>query len=170
VPLRRRAPSAEPEDVAALGRELSKLDPWAFWTVVLEPGEGASFAVLGVTGAFVAAPCALEGYLVAEGRRLAVDGVAVSGFREVKRAARALRGRLLGAGAATEEVTPLIVLTRARAGAPREHGGVRVLRPEDVIPTITGRDRVLDPSTAERLAQRVGRVLPGPAERPAEEP
>jgi hypothetical protein len=170
VPLRRPAASAPPEDVARLRRELLKLDPWAFWTVQLEAGVGASFAVLGVTGAFVAAPCPLDGYLVAEGRRLVVDGVEVGGLRELRRAAKDLRGNLLGAGAATADVTPVLVLTRARAGAPREHAGVQVLRPEDVIPAITGRDRILDPSTAERLARRLGTVLSGPAERPAEEP
>jgi hypothetical protein len=170
VPLRRSAASVPPEDVARLARELLKLDPWAFWTVSLEPGAGASFAVLGVTGAFVAGPCALDGYLVAEGKRLVVDGVEVGGFRELRRAAKDLRGNLLGAGAATEDVIPLMVLTRARAGAPREHAGVRVLRPEDVVPAITGRDRVLDPSTAERLARRLGAVLGGPAQPTPEEP
>jgi len=169
VPFRRPAPAAEPQDVARLGRELLRLDPWSFWTVELEPGGDASFAVLGVTGSFVAVACGLEGYLVAEGRRLVVDGREVGGFREAKRAAKTLRGKLLDIGASTAEVTPLIVLTRAVAGGPREHDGVRVLRPEDVVPTITARERVLDPSTAERLAHRLGRVLPGPAQRPLED-
>ncbi len=137
--------------------------------MVLEPGDGAAFAVLGVTGAFAVAACGLEGYLVAEGRRLLVDGREVGGFRDVKRAARTLRGKLLLAGAGTAEVTPLIVLTRAVAGAPKERAGVRVLRPEDVVPTITSRERVIDPSTADRLAHRLGRVLAGPAQRPAED-
>jgi hypothetical protein len=166
---RRTASNHDPEDVAGLGRILLKLDPWSFWAVELEPGAGAAFAVLGVTGAFVVVPCGLEGYLVAEGRTLLVDGRPLGGFREVKAAARALRGKLLGAGAATAEVTPLIVLTRAIAGAPKERSGVLVLRPEDVVPAITGRERVLDPSTAERLARRLGRVLAGPVQRPAEE-
>jgi hypothetical protein len=169
VPLRKPAAGAPPEDVARLGRELLKLDPWAFWTVQLEPGASASFAVLGVTGAFVAAPCALDGYLVAEGRKLVVDGVEVGGFRELRRAAKSLHGSLLGAGASTADVTPVMMLTRARAGAPREHAGVQVLRPEDVIPAITGRERILDPSTAERLARRLGTVLGGPAQSPPEE-
>jgi len=166
---RRTGPSAAPEDVALLARVLLRLDPWAFWSVELEPAAGASFAVLGVTGAFVAAPCGLPGYLVAEGGRLLVDGREIGGFRELKRAARVLRGKLLSAGASVTETVPVIVLTRAVAGAPRERAGVRVLRPEDVVPAITGRERVLDPSTAERLARRLGRVLTGPVQRPAEE-
>jgi hypothetical protein len=47
---------------------------------------------------------------------------------------------------------------------------VQVLRPEDVIPAITGRDRILDPSTAERLARRLGTVLGGPGQPTPEEP
>ncbi|MGZ8606848.1 MAG: hypothetical protein ACXWXQ_07370 [Actinomycetota bacterium] len=160
---------AGPEDVARLGRELVKLDPWAFWTVELDSGAGSSFAVLGITGAFVAAPCGLEGYLVAEGRRLLVDGREVGGYRDVRRVAKTLKGKLLSVGASSTDVTPVIVLTRAMAGAPRERAGVRVLRPEDVLPAITARERVLDPSTAERLARSLGRVLAGPVERPPDE-
>jgi hypothetical protein len=166
----RRAPAApDPEDVARLGAVLLKLDPWAFWTVELDRGSGASFAVLGVTGAFAVTSCGLDGYLVADGRRLLVDGKEVRGFREVKKAARALRGKLLGIGASTSDVVPLIVLMRAVAGAPRDQAGVRVVRPEDVVRTITARERVLDPSTAELLARRIGRVLPGAATRPVED-
>lgn len=166
---RRPAPSAGPEDVAALGRELLKLDPWAFWPVELGPGVGASHAVVGVTGALVATPNGLEGYLVAEGRHLVVDDRRVGGFREARHAARWLRGKLLGIGASTSEVTPAIVLTKARAGAPREHRGVVVLRLEDVVPAITGRERVLDPTTAERLAARIGRPLTRRGEQPDED-
>lgn len=155
MPLFRAASAPDPDDVALLGRQLRKLDPWAFWPVELDPGVGASFAVLGVTGAFVAAPCGLEGYLVAEGRRLVVDGRRVGGFRDVKRAARFVHGKLLGIGASTSSVVPILVLTRARAGAPRDHAGVRVLRPEDLVPAITTREHVLDPSTAQRLANRL---------------
>jgi hypothetical protein len=155
MPLFRVAPPPDPEDVTLLARELRKLDPWAFWPVELDPRRGASFAVLGVTGAFVAAPCGLDGYLVAQGGKLLVDGRRVGGFRDVKRAARFVHGKLLGIGAATSTVVPMLVLTRARAGAPREHAGVRVLRPEDLLPAITAGEHVLDPSTAERLANRL---------------
>jgi hypothetical protein len=166
MPLFRVAPPPDPEDVTLLARELRKLDPWAFWPVELDPRRGASFAVLGVTGAFVAAPCGLDGYLVAQGGKLLVDGRRVGGFRDVKRAARALRGRLMRIGSANADVTPVIVLTRASAGAPRERGRVRVLRLEDVVPVLTRREHVLDPSTAERLARQLGTVIAGPARPP----
>ena len=138
MPLLRSTPVAGPEDVARLRRELLKLDAWAFWAVELEPASGASFAVLGVTGAFAVAACGLEGYMVVEGRRFLVDGRAIGGFRDVKRAAKVLRGRLIAIGSANTDVTPAIVLTRAAAGAPRERGGVRVLRLEDVVRTVHG--------------------------------
>jgi hypothetical protein len=50
---------------------------------------------------------------------------------------------------------------RATAGAPREHRGVRVVRPQDIVAEITTRERTLDPGTAQRLAGRLGRVLKG---------
>jgi hypothetical protein len=168
MPFLRSTPPAGPEDVAVLRRVLLRLDPWAFWAVELEPASGASFAVLGVTGAFAIAACGLEGYLVVEGRRFLVDGRAIGGFRDAKRAAKALRGRLINIGSANTDVTPVIVLTRASAGAPRERRGVLVLRPEDVVPAITRRERVLDPSTAERLARQLGPVVAGPVD-PREE-
>ena len=161
--LRRDRLITDPADVVALGRELTRLDPWSFWTVQLEPTTGAAYAVLGTTGAFVAAPSSLEGYLVAEGRDLVVDGARLGGFGDLRRAAKWLTGRLTSIGASSTDVVSMLVLMRATAGAPRDHRGARVVRPEDIVREITSRDRVLDPSTAERLAGRLGRVLPRPA-------
>jgi hypothetical protein len=125
--------------------------------------------VLGTTGAFVLGACPLEGYLVAERRGLTIGDQRVGGFREIRAAAKSLRGNLTAIGSVSTDVAPILVLTRAIAGAPREHGGVHVVRPEDVVPAITGRRErdVLDPSTAQRLAERIGRPLraaSGPAE------
>lgn len=161
---RSQPPSVQPADAARLRRELLRLDPWSFWTVEIE--SDATFAVLGVTGAFAIAPCGLGGYLVAEGRKLLVDGVPVGGFRELRRVAKRLRGELIGIGASSRGVVPVLCLTRAVAGAPRDHGGVRVVRARDLAREITDRERVLDPSTAERLASRIGRVLSGRVDRP----
>jgi hypothetical protein len=157
----RRPHPPEPSDLAVVARELLKLDPWAFWSVELSD-DAASFAVLGRTGAFVVAACPLEGYLVAEGRELVVDGRRIEGWRALHASARSLAGRLVAVGAPGVTVTPLLVLSRAIAGAPREHRGVRVLRPDDVAGEILGRENVLDPSTAQRLAASLGRVLRGP--------
>jgi hypothetical protein len=170
MPLRRRAsPAATAEDRARIARELLRLDPWSYWAVELEGDAGASHAVLGTTGAFVLGPCPLEGYLVAEGRGLTIGAERVGGFRELRAAAKTLRGNLTTIGSVSTDVEPILVLTRAIAGAPREHGGVHVVRPEDVAPTITGRRErdVLDPSTSQRLAGRIGRPLrsaSGPAD------
>jgi hypothetical protein len=162
MPFGRRSVDPDPQAVASLARELVKLDPWSYWTVVLDADAGASFAVLGTTGAFAVRACDLAGYLVAEGRHLMVDGERIGGWRELRSAAKALRGRLLASGASRAEVASLMVLTRAAAGAPRDHAQVRVLRPEDVVGEITRHPRILDPGTAERLARSLGRVLEGP--------
>jgi hypothetical protein len=167
--LRRDRGSADPTDIVALGRELTRLDPWSFWTVQLEPSTGAAYAVLGTTGAFAVAPSSLEGYLVAQGRDLVVDGARLGGLGDLRRAAKWLAGRLTSIGASSTDVLPLLVLMRAVAGAPRDHRGVRVVRPEDIVREITSRDRVLDPSTAERLAGRLGPVLARPATGDAED-
>ena len=159
--LSRRSQPPEPRDVAVVARELLRLDPWAFWSVELDD-DAAAFATLGRTGAFVIGACPLEGYLVAEGRDLVVDGVRVEGFRTLRASARTLGGRLGAVGASGVTVTPMLVLARAVAGTSREHRGVRVVRPEDLVSEIVDRERVLDPSTAQRLADSLGRVLRGP--------
>ncbi len=128
--------------------------------MALEPGGGASFAVVGTTGAYAVAVCGLKGYVVEERGRLLIDGHRVAGFREVRRAARALKGRLEVARTFTE-VAPMICLARAAAGASRTHQGVRVVRLEDLVAEIAKRERTVDPSSAERGARRLGRVLSG---------
>ena len=165
----RRPIAPEPSDVAVVAKELLRLDPWAFWSVELVD-DAASFAVLGRTGAFVVAACPLEGYLVADGRELVVDGARIEGWRALQSSARSLAGRLTSVGAPGVTVTPVLVLSRAIAGAPREHRGVRVLRPEDVVGEILERENVLDPSTAQRLASSLGRVLRGPGSTQEPEP
>jgi hypothetical protein len=156
------APSPDEVDVARVARELLRLDPWSFWSVELGEASGATFGVVGRTGAFAIGVCPLEGYLVAQGRHLVVDDRRIAGWRELHGAARVLRARLGEVGVPGVEVTPMLVLSRAAAGAPREHRGVRVVRPEDVVGEITKRPHVLDPSTAQRVAAKLGRVLRGP--------
>ena len=165
----RRPPAPDASDVAHVARQLLRLDPWAFWSVELGGDDAASFAVLGRTGAFVVAASPLDGYLVAEGRELLVDGTRVEGWRAFAASARTLRGRVAEVGAPVE-VSPILVLTRAVAGAPRTHRGVRVLRPDGVVPDIVGRPHVLDPSTAQRVASKLGRVLRGPGAAEPDDP
>jgi hypothetical protein len=147
------------EDHRRLRAALAKLDPWSFWCVALEPGHGAEYAVVGTTGAFAIAICGLEGYLEPEGDRLRVGHAEVGGFREVKRAAKAVKNRLLGASTFTE-VEPVICLTRAVAGTSRTVRGVRVVRLEDLHLEIADRERGLDMGTARRGAEALGRLIP----------
>jgi hypothetical protein len=138
---------------------LARLDPWAFWSVRLEGDLGADYAVVGTTGAFAIAICGLEGYAEPAGDGLHIGGAKVTGFREVKQAARSLRGRLLRASVFTA-VEPIICLTRAVAGTSRTVRGVRVVRLEDLPAVIGGRQRTLDQGTARFGAEALGTVLP----------
>ena len=157
-----RSPAPNREDLTRVARELLRLDPWSFWSVELDAAADASFAIVGRTGAFVVGVCPLAGYLVADGRHLVVDGHRVGGWAALQRAAKRLRGRLAEFGAPQVEVIPMLVLARAAAGAPRDHRGVRVARLDDVVGEVTRRAHVLDPSTAQRVASGLGRVLKGP--------
>jgi len=64
-----RGPLPGDEDLALVARELLRLDPWSFWSAELDDRADAAFAVVGRTGAFAVGVCALEGYLIADGRR-----------------------------------------------------------------------------------------------------
>jgi hypothetical protein len=164
----RRSPRARPspEDHRRARAELARLDPWSFWAVALED-EGADYAVIGRTGAFAIALVGLEGYAEPSPRGLRIGGVELGGFREVSRAARRLHGRLLRASAFAH-VEPVLCLTRAVAGASRTVRGVRVVRVADLAAEIAGREHAMDPSTARRAAESLGRVLGGGAGAPEE--
>ncbi len=161
MPLLRRTarPTPSEEDHRLIRVELARLDPWSFWPVALEDPD-VEYAVLGATGAFAIAIVALEGYVEPHGRGVRVGGLEVGGFREVSRGARRLYGRLLDASAFAR-VEPILCLTRARAGSSRTVRGIRLVRREDLVAEIANRERTLDPGTAKRAAERLGRVLPG---------
>ena len=147
------------EDRRRIRSAFAKLDPWSFWSVELDPGTGAEYAVVGTTGAFAVAICGLDGYVEPAGSGLRVGEVPVGGFRQVKRAAKVLHGKLSNAHAFTP-VEPIVCLTRAIAGASRSVGGVRVVRLEDLPTEIAQRKRTLDPATARKGAQALGAVIP----------
>ncbi len=158
MPLLRGSRSAPSEEDRRLLREaLARLDPWTFWSVPLA-GAGADFAVVGTTGAFAIAICPLEGYAEPGRRGLSVSGVEITGFKEATRAARKIHGRLLEASTFAH-VEPMLCLTRAVAGSSRTIRGVRVVRLEDVATDIGGRARTLDPTTAKRGAEALGKPI-----------
>ena len=167
MPLRRPQPMRwSEEEHARLRSALARLDPWSFWSVRLDAVPGAEYAVVGSTGAFAISVCGLDGYAEPDGSGLRVGGAEVTGFREVKRAAKAVRGRLSDASTFAE-VLPVICLTRAIAGTSRDVRGVRVVRLDDLPSEIANRERTLDPGTAKRAAAVLGPpVLSAPEARP----
>jgi hypothetical protein len=153
--IRRSLPRPDERDHRRVRAELARLDPWSFWVVPPEQGHGASYAVVGTTGAFEIALCVLEGYAQTEGAGLRIGDARLRGFREVKGAARAAHRRLHDASVFVE-VDPVICLVRAQAGASRTVRGVRVVRLEDLAASIAQRERALEPTSAKRGAQALG--------------
>ena len=154
-PLRRRQAEWPEEDHTRLRAALARLDPWSFWPVRLESVSGAEYAVVGSTGAFAISICGLEGYAEPDRSGVRIGGSTVTGFREVKRAVKVVRGRLSGSSA-VGEVRPVICLTRAIAGTSRDVRGVRVVRLTDLPGEIANRERTLDPGSAKRAASSLG--------------
>ena len=161
MPFRRRTRRTDwgPEHHELVRRELARLDPWSYRVAALDPSSGAEYAVVGTTGAFVIAILGIEGYVEASGARITIDGRPVGGFRAVVKAAKAAEGTLLEKHVFTD-VHPLICLTKAMAGLSRTVKGVRVVRLDDLASEIAGRPRSLEPDTARKGAEALGRVLP----------
>jgi hypothetical protein len=157
--LRDRRPPAPPQEIEHVRRELlARLDPWSYWVVEPAPDVIGDLAVVGTTGGFLIALCALEGYLDDRGGRLFVGGLPVQGFREVKAGAKRMRSRLAGRAVYTD-VVPMICLSRAKAGTSRTVKGVRVVRMEDLTNEVAGREKTLSANRAQRGAVAVGTVV-----------
>jgi hypothetical protein len=147
-----------PEEVDRVRRELiARLDPWSYWVADPASDVPGDLAVVGTTGGFLILVCGHDGYLDARGERLFVDDKPVHGFRDVKVGARRMRSKLAGRAVYTE-VVPMICLSRARAGASRTVKGVRVVRMEDLITEVAGREKMLSANRAQRGAEAVGTV------------
>ncbi|HLB63134.1 MAG TPA: hypothetical protein VJN50_10480 [Actinomycetota bacterium] len=135
----------------ALAAELSKLDPWSFWSV---PLVGDRVAVIGTTGAFLVALNEDEGYLEVRGRRGDVGGKRIGGLRGLRREAKMLRDRISSFAVYTP-VEPVVCLSRGVAGGPRPLGGVTVVPLGDLARHVAGREKVLHRDRARRAAERL---------------
>jgi hypothetical protein len=140
------------EDVARVGKALAPLDPWSFWVVPTGSRTAVDYSVVGTTGAFVVATCALEGFAEPSALRLKVGGRSVPGLWKVRRAARKLANRLL-ASIVEAPVQPVVCLTRARYPGPSTVRGVRVVSIDDLATDIANRRKVLQPNRARKAAQ-----------------
>ncbi len=146
------------EEVARLGRELSRLDPWSFWVVPARADDVGEFLVFGTTGAFLVAVLGVEGYLTSSRGRMRIGSEPLRGLGDVRRAAGNLHGHLAAVGVFTD-VVPILCLTRAAVGAPRTAHLVRLVGLDQVVREITGRAKVLLPGKAQRAAESLGMVL-----------
>ena len=136
---------------APLAVELSRLDPWSFWTVPVEEGR---FAIVGTTGAFLVQVHDGEGYLEAGRRRATVGRERVGGLWRLRRSATALQAQL-GRWAVLTTVEPVVCLTRATSGSPRTVAGVRLVPVSHLSKEIAGRRKTLNADRARRGAERL---------------
>lgn len=135
----------------ALRAELSKLDPWSFWSVPLTTDR---VAVIGTTGVFLIALNEDEGYLEVRGRRAEVGGKRLLGLRGLRREAGSLKERLASFAVYTS-VEPVICLSRGVAGGPRPLAGLTVVPVGDLARYIAGREQTLNRDRARRGAERL---------------
>ncbi|MFL5766384.1 MAG: nuclease-related domain-containing protein [Actinomycetota bacterium] len=140
-------------EVKRVRRELSRLDPWSFW-VVREPIRGSDLSVVGTTGAFAIATCALDGYVKATPMRFVVGGRPVGGLRRLRAAARTMRNRLL-ASSFDVRVEPIVCFTRAFPAPGTTVRGVRAVNVERIVEDIADRTRIVDAKRAERVAAKL---------------
>ena len=152
---------ARADALVPITKELGRLDAWSFWIV---PGDD-HVVVAGTTGIFLVVPEAGEGIVEADGRRVQVGGRPVR-VRPVRAAARRLRSQL-GTGAVGARIEPILCLTRATAGGPRDVGGVRIVPVRGLAADIARRDKVLPVTRAQRVARTLGMTVAGDHKRHA---
>jgi hypothetical protein len=141
--------------MARVARELSRLDPWTFWTVPMDD----HLVVAGTTGVFLVVPEDAEGCLEVGGRRVLVGGRAMK-LRSLRGGAKRLRA-LLSGGSVFISPEPVLCLTRAIAGGPRSVHGVRVVTVEGLAADLARREKVLAPTRAQRAARLLGMTIAG---------
>jgi hypothetical protein len=157
--LSRDRPEWGPEEPERVRRELlTRLDPWSYWIAALPAAGPGDFAVVGTTGAFVVAVWGLAGQFHVDKDRASVGGKPIGGLREVRSEARRLKAKLADA-AVFSDVSPIVCLSHATAGAPLTVRGVRIVGLADLISEITRHERVLLPNRAQRGAEALGTVL-----------
>lgn len=138
--------------------QLKRLDPFTFWIL---PRDGAGdFVVVGSTGVFLIAAVTTIGTADVDRGRLRVDGEPLEGHRRLRAEAKRLRSALSQA-AVPVHVEPVICLTHATVGAPREDRKIRVVQVRDLAKEIADRPHTLPRFRAQRVARALGMRLDG---------
>jgi hypothetical protein len=153
--LLRRAPDAPPaDDVAAVRRQLERLDPWSFWVAEVSVEDPGDLAIAGVTGGFLIGLCIDDGYLEVDGLRARVGGRALP-LGRLRRGGRRLQNRF-NAAEVYADVEAIMCLTRAVAGGPRPIRGVTIVPLKHLASYVADRKRILIPDRAKKAAEAIG--------------
>jgi len=154
------AASLDGDGMARLANELSRLDPYTFWTVPADARSAGDLIVMGQTGVFLVAAWAAPGAFSISLGRPVVDGRPIPGLGALRSDAKQLSARLSAASVAAR-AEPVVCLTRAAIGMPREVRGVRFVQIGDLVRDLTGRPRTLELTRVQRAARLLGVEIPG---------
>jgi hypothetical protein len=152
--------SLDGDGMARLSHELSRLDPYTFWTIPAGARSAGDLIVVGQTGVFlVAAWPALGAFSVSLGRPV-VDGRSIPGLSALRSDAKHLTSRLSGASVPAK-AEPVVCLTHAAIGMPREVKGIRFVQISGLLRDLTERPKVLELTRVQRAARLLGVEIPG---------
>jgi hypothetical protein len=159
------AAAADPprDDLAALAELIAAvgtLDPVSYRTVPAGPSSIGDLVIAGVTGVFLVAAYDRPGVLTVDRGKPRVDGRPIPGLRELRKGARRL-GATLTAAQVFAEVEPVVCLTRATVGAPRDVSGIRVVGLQDLTKDLTARPIKVPHARAQRVARALGMRIAG---------
>ena len=152
------------EGLARVSKELRRLDPYTFWVVPAGAGSVGDTIVVGTTGVFLIATWPAPGAFSIERGRPTVDTQVIPGVRALRSNAKGLANKLSGA-AVSAEVLPVICLTHAAIGMPRDAKGVRFVGLDELVSDLTSRPRTLELLRVHRAARTLGVQIAGDAKR-----
>jgi hypothetical protein len=152
------------EGLARVARALHRLDAYSFWVVPADPRSAGDMIVVGITGAFLIAAWPAPGAFSVERGRPSVDEQAIPAIRALRSDGKRLRAKL-SAASVSAEVEPVVCLTHATIGMPRDVKGVRFVGIAELVSDLTSRPRILELPRVQRAVRALGVEIAGDAQR-----
>ena len=154
------AGSSDGDGMARLSNELARLDPYTFWTVPAGARSAGDLIVVGQTGVFLVAAWPAGGAFSVSLGRPVIDGRSIPGLAALRSDAKRLTQRL-SASSVPGKVEPVVCLTRAAIGMPRDVKGIRFVPITDLLRDLTARPRALELTRTQRAVRLLGVEIPG---------
>jgi len=150
--------------MARLSSELSRLDPYTFWTIPAGARSAGDLIVVGQTGVFLVAAWPVSGAFSVSLGRPVIDGRSIPGLGALRTDAKRLTSTL-SAASVPVKAEPVVCLTHATIGMPREVKGIRFVQIEGLVRDLTARPRALELTRVQRAVRLLGVEIPGDRKR-----